>query len=95
MAPTSNGFEQLGRERKAFAIALTVWAMIPREHRTRTDLGACLAKLSQPERDAMAEKASKNPPSEKTWERVCALIDEKSAEERRFVSMLDDHRAAS
>lgn len=95
MKNETNGFEKYGRERKAFAISLSLWRLVPPEHRTRTDLGASLTSLPQDERNAVARRAAKNNPSEKTWTRVCSMIDEKAAEERRFLGLLDDERAAS
>lgn len=87
--------EQLGRERKAFGIALHLWRLVPREDRTRSDLGERLMQMPQEHRDAVAHRAGKRTPSELTWKRVCEMIDEKAAEERRFQGMLDDHRAVS
>lgn len=90
-----NAFEQLGREKKARAIATVVWRMIDPELRTRSDLGASIADLPQEERDSAARAAGQKSPSADTWERVCAMIDEKAAEERHMVAFLDRLEAAS
>lgn len=92
-ATGTNRFEIEGRERKARSIARIIWRHLPPEVRTNPELGAGVADVPQEERDSFARIAGQNPPSEDTWKRVCALLDEKVADERHWLSL--DERAAS
>lgn len=87
-----NAYEQIGRERKARAIAHRIWADVPREHRTRTDLPRVVALATHEERAAVAEAAGRKAPSPETWNRVTQLIADRVAEERHWLSL--DERTA-
>lgn len=89
-----NPHEQIGRERKAQAIARFLWLQIPRQDRTNQQLPAGIAAVDEQERDIFAAHAGQKPPSDETWARVVELIGEKIADERRWLSM-DEERAAS
>lgn len=91
----ANGFEQLGRERKARAIVEQIWRAVPRVARTREDLPEFVAKMTPEQRDGWAAAADKQTPSDETWDRVVAIVREKVQDERRWQGMLDDARAAS
>ena len=83
----ANAFEQLGREKKARAIADAIWKGIDREYRTDGRIPGALA--AQPAaRDQVARDAGyKKSPSEKTWARVVELVREKVADERHWLSL--------
>lgn len=82
-----NPWRDQRREQKAQAIARLLWRHMPPEVRTNPDLAAGVADVPQEERDSFARCAGQNPPSEETWERVCELVAEKVADERRWLSL--------
>lgn len=87
MPAPSGGFERLGRERKAAAIARLIWRHIPKESRANLELAAGIADVPQEERDSFARCAGQKKPSELTWARVAELVAEKVADERRWLSL--------
>lgn len=91
----TNGFERLGRETKARAIADQIWRGTPVEHRTSEKLPQAVARMTPDERDGWAVAADKRTPSGATWDRVVEIVREKVQDERRWRGQLDDVRAAS
>lgn len=80
----TNPYEQVGRERKAQAIARFLWRQIPREDRIRLELLPGIAAVPEDERDAFAYHAGQKPPSPETWARVVELVRENILDERRW-----------
>lgn len=91
----TNGFEELGRERKARAIAEQIWRGTPVDQRTSPKLPLVVERMTPDERDGWAVAADKRTPSGATWDRVVEIVREKVQDERRWMGQLDDVRAAS
>lgn len=84
----ANAFEQLGREKKARAIADLIWKRTQREMRTNPQLPAAVAALDEPARASIGVEAGyRKCPSAKTWARVVELVREKVADERHWLSL--------
>lgn len=91
----ANSFEQLGREKKARAIADQIWRGTPIEQRMNLDLPTVVSRMTPDERDGWAVAADKRTPSGATWDRVVEIVREKVLDEQRWRGQIEDVRAAS
>lgn len=90
---STSSFEHLGRERKARAIARTIWRHLPPETRTNPELPAGVADVPQEERDSFARVAGQKKPSEETWAVVVRMLAEMVEDERHWLGQTEEPQA--